>query len=159
MTLFNSAFGLQLTIPQIVREIVRFIKADQNSFYKVIIGTDSRACTGLPADFVTAIVVHRVGKGGRYFWRQIDGGTFYNLHDRIIQEVLFSIDAAHDLLTELKKEPHLMNWSFEIHADVGENGPTKALIQEVVGIVRGNNFEVKTKPESFAASHVADKHT
>ncbi|MEK7506005.1 MAG: ribonuclease H-like YkuK family protein, partial [Patescibacteria group bacterium] len=32
------------------------------------------------------------------------------------------------------------------------------LIQEVVGMVRANNFEAKTKPDSYAASKVADRH-
>jgi|SRR3989338_8646548 len=159
MSLFNSSFGLQLTIPQVVEELVRFAKVDQKSFYKITIGTDSTILADKDADFVTAVVIHRVGKGGRYFWRRIEIGKFYTLRDRIIQEVLYSLEVAKDVLVELKKEPALTNWSFEIHADVGENGPTKVLIQEVVGMIRGSNFEVKTKPDSYAASHVADKHT
>lgn len=159
MTLFNSSFGLQLTIPQVVEELVRFAKADSKSFYKITIGTDSTILANKDADFVTAVVIHRVGRGGRYFWRQIKIGKFHTLRDRIIQEVLYSLEVAKDVLSELKKTSELTNWSFEIHADVGENGPTKVLIQEVVGMIRGNNFEVKTKPDSYAASHVADKHT
>jgi predicted RNase H-related nuclease YkuK (DUF458 family) len=33
------------------------------------------------------------------------------------------------------------------------------VLQELVGLVRANNFEVKTKPESYAASNVADRYT
>lgn len=162
MTLFNSSFGLQLTVLEVIGELVRFVKADPKSFYKITIGTDSTLLANKTADFVTAIVVHRIGRGGRYFWRRIEpshSGKFHTLRDRIIQEVLFSLEVARDVLVELKKETDLVNWTFEIHADVGENGPTKALIQEVVGMIRGSNFEVKTKPDSYAASHVADKHT
>jgi len=32
------------------------------------------------------------------------------------------------------------------------------MIQEVVGMIRANNFEARTKPESYAASNVADRH-
>jgi predicted RNase H-related nuclease YkuK (DUF458 family) len=32
------------------------------------------------------------------------------------------------------------------------------MIKEVVGMVNGSGFEAKTKPESWAASSVADKH-
>ena len=32
------------------------------------------------------------------------------------------------------------------------------MIQEITGMIRANNFEVKTKPESYAASSVADRH-
>ena len=45
-----------------------------------------------------------------------------------------------------------------IHADVGENGGTREMIKEVVGLIRGNGFEPKIKPDSFVASGVADKY-
>lgn len=154
---FNDSFGLQLKPDAVVREIVRFIEYDSQYAYKVIIGTDSLALQDKTADFVTAVVVHRVGNGGRYFWRRVRAGKFYNLRDRIIHEVLLSIDVAKEVLTELQSAG-TDNWDFEVHADVGENGNTSALIQEVVGMIRANNFEAKTKPDSYAASKVADRH-
>jgi len=164
-SLFNTSYGLKIDANQIVREIVDFIKAKPNFNYKVIIGSDSLHLQDNGADFVTAIVVHRVGNGGRYFWRRLDLGKFYNLHDRIIQEVMLSIDTAKEILADMEKATKeqaalgvKLNWDFEIHVDVGENGPTKNLIQEVVGMVRANNFEAKTKPDSYAASKVADRY-
>lgn len=156
--LFNSSFGLKLSVAQVVSEIARFIKADPNRSYKVVIGTDSDQLADKNADFVTAVVVHRVGNGGRYFWRRIELGKFYTLRDRVIQEVLLSLEVAKDVLLELKKVPSVAHWDFEIHADIGENGETKVLIQEVVGMIRAMNFEAKTKPESYAATKVADRH-
>ena len=47
----------------------------------------------------------------------------------------------------------------EIHVDIGQKGPTRELIAEVVGMIRGNGFNVKTKPDAFGASSVADRHT
>ena len=44
-----------------------------------------------------------------------------------------------------------------IHADVGENGATKDMIREVIGLIGGNGFEAKIKPEAFAATCVADR--
>jgi len=52
-----------------------------------------------------------------------------------------------------------LNYDFQIHIDVGQNGPTREMIKEVVGMVRGNGFKAKIKPESYAASSIADKHT
>jgi predicted RNase H-related nuclease YkuK (DUF458 family) len=162
---FNTSYGLKIDSGEVVREILDFIRAKPGSHYKIIIGSDSLHLEDNGADFVTAIVVHRVGNGGRYFWRRLALGKFYNLHDRIIQEVMLSIDTAKAILTDLEKatKEHKavgskLNWDFEIHVDVGENGPTKNLIQEVVGMVRAHNFEAKTKPESYAASKVADRH-
>lgn len=155
---FNSSFGLKLPAREVVKEIFRFIKIVPNASYKIIIGTDSEQLSSKDADFVTAVVVYRLGNGGRYFWRRAELGKFYTLRDRIIKEVLISLDVAKEILHELKKEPEISNWDFEIHADIGENGETKVLIQEVVGMIRANNFEAKTKPESYAASKVADRH-
>ncbi|RYD04208.1 hypothetical protein N752_15295 [Desulforamulus aquiferis] len=47
----------------------------------------------------------------------------------------------------------------EIHIDVGRQGETKDLIREVVGMVTGSGFQAKIKPDSFAASSVADRYT
>ena len=46
--------------------------------------------------------------------------------------------------------------NLEIHTDIGQVGETREMIKEIVGMVRGNGFEVKIKPEAFGASSVAD---
>jgi len=152
-----SSTGLRLTIEQVVEEVVSFMRADLRRRYRVTIGTDSELLKDKKADFVTAVVVHRIGNGGRYFWRRIESEKVYGLRDRIIKEVLMSLDIAKGVLAELKKFP-LPEFDFEIHADVGTNGPTSPLIQEVVSMIRANNFNAKTKPESYAASNVADRY-
>lgn len=148
---------MHLTPEEVVKEIIDFMHTDPARHYKVTIGTDSGLLSTKNADFVTAIVVHRVGNGGRYFWRRFELGKFHTLRDRIIREVLISLDVAKDILTELKKSD-LPEFAFEIHADIGMNGPTNAVIQEVMGMIRAHNFEPKMKPESYAASNVADRH-
>jgi predicted RNase H-related nuclease YkuK (DUF458 family) len=50
-------------------------------------------------------------------------------------------------------------YKLEIHIDVGDVGPTREMIKEVVGMVTGNGFTAKTKPESFGAFSLADKNT
>ncbi len=160
---FNTSYGLQVDLASVADEIVAFMEKKPKASYRVTIGSDSELLEDKTADFVTAVVVHRIGNGGRYFWRRVKLGKFYNLHDRIVQEVMLSIDASNAFLNVLKTKIQAkaerganFNWSFEVHVDVGENGPTKTLIQEVVGMVRAHNFEPKTKPESYAASNVAD---
>ncbi|MDO8536869.1 MAG: ribonuclease H-like YkuK family protein [bacterium] len=153
----HNSLGLRLTVSEVVREIINFMRADTARHYKVTIGTDSELTRGNRADFVTAVVVHRVGNGGRYFWRRGEITKMHTLRDRIIKEVMISLDIAQEVLRELKKFS-LPDFDFEIHVDVGENGPTKPMIQELVGMIRAHNFEAKTKPESYAASNVADRH-
>ncbi|MDP3901488.1 MAG: ribonuclease H-like YkuK family protein [bacterium] len=176
--LFNNSVGIKLNADQVAQEAIDFINADENCNYKIIIGTDSQAAADKTADFVTAIVIYRVGNGGRYFWRRIaNDKKFHTLRNRIWQEALMSLDIAKQFIESLQKishdelvlsagidmEEHPVSKlsdrvDFEIHIDVGENGATKAIIQELVGMVRANNFGVKTKPDSYAASKVADRH-
>ncbi len=95
--LFNSSYGLKLSVSQVVREIVGFMKFDLKRQYKITIGTDSEQIGEGKADFVTAVVVHRVGNGGRYFWRRLELGKFHTLRDRIIKEVLLSLEVAQEV--------------------------------------------------------------
>ena len=156
--LFNTSFGSQINPQEVVEEIIKFINADQRRYYKVTIGTDSERAPDNTADFVTAIVVYRVGNGGRYFWRRAENKTKYHtLRDRITEEVLISLEIAKELLNVMKNF-EMPKFDLEIHVDVGTNGETRTMIQELVGIIRANHFEAKTKPESYAASKVADRH-
>lgn len=142
---------------EVAGEIINFMHADDTRAYKIFIGTDSEKVGKTAADFVTAIVVHRVGNGGRYFWRRIYLNNFHTLRDRIWREVLISLEVAKDFVQHLQGT-HVPKFDFEIHIDVGENGATRTMIQELVGMVRAHNFEVRTKPQSCAASNVADRH-
>ena len=154
--LFNNSLGAKLSIKQMVREINAFMRVDPRRTYKISIGTDSEALASSHADFVTAVVVHRVGNGGRYFWRRVELGRFHTLRDRIIKEVILSLDLAKGILSVLKELE--VKFDFEIHADIGDNGDTKVMLQEVVGMIRAYNFIPQTKPASYAASSVADRH-
>jgi uncharacterized protein len=157
-TLFHSSFGLQLSTKQIVEELIQFMRVDAKRDYKIIIGSDSEGRNDKTADFVSAIVIHRVGNGGRYFWRRVViDKKFHTLRDRIIEEVLISLKVAEDFLITTQQF-EMPKFSFEIHIDVGENGETREMLQELVGMIRANNFEAKTKPDSYAASKVADRH-
>lgn len=155
--IFYSSLGIKLTHEQIIETIIRFMRVDEQRRYKIIIGSDSEKNGSHSADFVTAIVCHRVGNGGIYFWRRIQSDNCHTLRDRIWHEVMLSLDVSKDFLNRMK-ERAMPLFDFEVHIDVGDNGPTKELIQELVGVVRANNFEARTKPDSYAASKIADRH-
>jgi uncharacterized protein len=158
---FITSTGLRITLPEVVSEILEFMSSEPRYEYKITVGTDSELFPTKNADFVSAIVVHRVGNGGRYFWHGAEFGPFHTLRDRIIREVLTSLDLGKELLSKLRElttDETFPKWSFEIHADIGENGPTNVMIQEVVGMIRAHNFDAVTKPYSYAATNVADRH-
>lgn len=154
---FRSPSGTELSAHQVALEIIAFMKEDAGRKYKVTIGSDSLLYRDKQADFITAIVVHRIGSGGRYFWRRHKLGNFHTLRDRIFQEVMFSLDTSKEVLDYLKSAD-APEFAFEIHVDVGDTGDTKMLIQEMTGMIRAMNYEVATKPHSYAASSIADKH-
>jgi len=108
------------------------------------------------------VVVLRVGEGGRFFLKKIayKGRKFYNYKQRILEEVFLSCQMAIYLKENFEKKIENKNFRYQfryIHADVGENGKTKDMIKEVTGLIKGNGFEPKIKPESFVASTVADR--
>lgn len=156
-SLFNSSNGVKLTVKEVATEIIAFMRAEPTRSYKVTIGTDSEAFGKTSADFVTAIVVHRIGNGGRYFWQRAELHNLYNMRDRIMQEVITSIEIAKIVLSYLRQFD-TPQFDLEVHVDVGTNGHSSKMIQEIVGMVRANNLEAKTKPESYAASSVADRY-
>jgi len=154
-TCFNTSDNRRLGLKNVIEEIFNFIQEKPQSAYRLVIGTDSLNMADR-SDFVTAIIILRIGNGGRYFWRRITDKNFKSLRERIYKEVYLSLEIGQQLLKLLEKN-RLYNFDLEIHVDVGQNGETRNLINEVTGIVRGCGFTVKTKPESFAASHVADR--
>ncbi|MCX8015738.1 MAG: ribonuclease H-like YkuK family protein [Patescibacteria group bacterium] len=152
--LFNSSDNRKIGLKKLIGEIFAFIQEKPQAAYKLVIGTDSLNAAD-HSDFVTAIIILRIGNGGRYFWRRIKDKNFKSLRERIYKEVYLSLEIGQQLLKLLEKN-QFYTFDLEIHVDVGQNGETRNLINEVTGLVRGCGFVVKTKPESFAASSVAD---
>jgi predicted RNase H-related nuclease YkuK (DUF458 family) len=145
-------------LPQIRERILHFLSKEPQKKYHIVIGTDSQSHNGSGVDFVTAIVVHCVGVGGIYFWRRTVNKKHYVLRQRMYEEAIMSLDLAEEVLTLLKKDG-VKKYDMEIHVDIGKLGDTREMIAEIVGMIRGSGYIVKTKPESYAASKVADRYT
>ena len=153
---FNSPSGKLFSYEKLVKELLFYIKSDSTEKYKVVIGTDS-ANHGT-TDFVSAVVVYRVGHGGRFFWRRVNQKKINSLRERIYQEVMISLKLAEEILFNLSQDKNI-DFDFEVHVDIGSKGKTKEMLQEIIGMVRGSGFNVRTKPESYGASKVADRYT
>ena len=154
----SPTFGL-MDLPELVNRVVSFIEKENNSCFRVIIGTDSELIKNSTAHFVSAIVVHHVGHGGVYFWGQATKNSIKDLRQRMYEEATYSLTLAQRLLDEFKTRDLPLDKLLEIHVDVGQNGDTKMMINEIAGMIKGSGFVCKTKPDSFAASNVADRHT
>jgi len=153
---FSSPNGKLFSYKELVKELLFYIKSDSTEKYKVVIGTDS-ANHGT-TDFVSAVVVYRVGHGGRFFWRRVNQKKINSLRKRIYEEVMISLKLAEEILFNLSQNKDI-DFDFEVHVDIGSKGKTKEMLQEIIGMVRGSGFNVRTKPESYGASKVADRYT
>lgn len=160
--MFNSPTKGELTVEEVIRDVSNFVKDEPGCYYRLVIGTDSQTKSTdgkAQIDYVTAVVVHRKGKGARYFWKKEKKDKIPVLRDKIYTETLLSLSTAQELVPLFRKAITPAKYDFEIHIDVGPIGPTRDMIKEVVGMVTGNGFVAKTKPEAWGASSVADKHT
>ena len=157
---FHSWSKGTLTLERVFEEIVAYIRREPERSYQIIIGSDSAARNPVP--LVTAVTVRRVGNGAVHFWVNSEKKSFHTLRDRIYEEAMQSITLAQEFRSGLRDklgEDVLWDDKIQVHIDVGENGPTRDLIDQVVGMVKGFGFEAVIKPGAFGASQVADRHT
>lgn len=153
---FISPTSGRLSFDDMFAVIVDYISQDPGQTYNLIIGTDS--FLNSETLFVSAVIIHRVGHGGRYFYKKSPRRKMDSLRQRIFYEATMSIELASIVKGRLddngfKKLP------VEIHLDVGDNGATREIIRELVGMVTGSGYAARTKPSSFGASKVADRHS
>src|SRR3989344_434936 len=156
---FKSPTHGPLDFDSVLDKLLSYIQTEPGMEYELIIGTDSLGNSSKhEAEFVSAIVVHRKSRGGIYFWSKRTGTQIHTLRQRIFEEALLSLRLAEQLIEELKKRD-ISDFKLTIHVDIGPNGETKKMVHEIVGMIRGNGFDVKTKPDSYGASSIADRHT
>ena len=145
-----------MSFDEAFKDIVGYMQEMPGIPYRLIIGTDSQLRED--ACFVTAIFIHRVGKGGRYYYTKENERMGRSLKQRIFFEAAKSLGIASRLAEKLAQNGY-GDLNVEIHLDIGQNGETKDLIREIVGMVTGTGFEAKIKPDAYGATKVADKHS
>lgn len=116
----------------------------------IFIGTDSQI-RGIGTDFVTAVCVHIPGRGGRVFTSLQREEKRLSLADKLIQEAEQSLCIAR-MLEEHTTLPVI------VHLDVNSNPRYRSskYVKMLAGMVRGNGFEVRLKPDAWCATNVAD---
>jgi len=157
---YNQTLKRYIKFEEVIGELVAYINSEPAAQYKITIGTDSEGVKD--THFVTAIAILRIGNGGRYFWTKSEKIFCPTMQDRIYKETMYSITFVQELKSRLKDrlgEDFFWNNKITVHLDVGKKGPTKDLIEAVVGMVRGYGFDAVIKPDSFCAFVLADRHT
>ncbi|MEN6325010.1 MAG: ribonuclease H-like YkuK family protein [Syntrophomonas sp.] len=154
---FTSPSKGELSLTEVVCDMLAYVNEDLSRSYKVIVGSDSHPGSQGTC-FVSAIIIHRQGKGARYYYNKFTDRKMNSLRQRIFYEASLSLDLA-DKLSICLKEHGREDMKVEIHLDVGMKGETRELIKEVIGMIIASGFAAQIKPDACAASKVADKYT
>lgn len=147
----------EFSFEEMVDAINKYIQEEPDKKYKVIVGGDSQAFYNVGTTrYITTVIVQRVGKGGQYYYFTDNQPIPKSLRTKIWNEVMSIYETIIDL-----KEAGLNKDIVDVipHIDVGKKGDTRHLIKEVTGLFLGEGYEVEIKPNSFASSTVADKHS
>jgi uncharacterized protein len=122
--------------------------------YRLYVGTDSQVHQG-ETKVVPVIVMHKVGNGGISFAHITTVPKFKTLRDRMYYEASQSIELGKELMEYLFEND--LDFRITIDIDIGKKGKTSELIAELAGYAISEGFEVRIKPDSMAASTVADR--
>ncbi len=155
---FYSPTRGNLTLEQVVDDILHEAQRSPKQTYRLMIGTDSQPYNGRKSvKFVSAIILHRVGKGARYYIHREFVPHLYSLRQRMFTEAAYSLQLGSMLSDALHQRGE--DWQMEVHLDIGDKGATKQLIREIVAWIQSSGYETRIKPDSFCASKVADRYT
>lgn len=157
--LISPTYG-QVTIPK-AAEIISTIVADPNEAYDLVIGTDSQNFDN--TKMVVVIALHHIGHGGIFFYNTFYVGRITNVGQKLYYETQISLECAQLLINALESVKAEKGFDYEnllhigIHVDAGLRGPSCKVIPEIVGWVTSCGYDVVVKPDSYAASSVANK--
>src|SRR3989338_1052332 len=84
-----------LRFEELIEELCKFIAIRPEAKYQVVVGSDSASSTEVR--LVTAVAVHRIGNGGRYFWTRSEAVICPTMRDRIYKETMQSIALTQEL--------------------------------------------------------------
>ena len=163
--IFIRGNGQKVSYEEMIKIIAKYINDSPNSVYDITIGTDSQ--THKKCHMIEVIAVHRIGDGGIFFYYEEYIDRFPSLKEKIYEETFRSIQNATGFYDALAYE--LINYDidldemhdeerlgFAIHADIGKRGKTHEMITEICGYIDSMGFESRIKPDSYAASGIAN---
>lgn len=155
---------IQEDIEDVVMEILDKEKEDGYSIKQICVGTDSKLIRG-KAVFVTAILFIRDRKGafsiyfkeGKQNYRE--KGTSKTDKKFIKQRMLDEAQRTIDITYKLNDVFDLYDVDFEVHLDMNSSDKHSSYLalKETMGYVQGMGWKAVVKPDSLAATYVADR--
>jgi predicted RNase H-related nuclease YkuK (DUF458 family) len=128
--------------------------------FNFVVGTDSQ--TYSDTKIVVVVAVQNIGHGGIFFYEIRRVRRISNIRQKLLYETSMSLQYADRLIAQFEaycgeESVNLDKVNFCIHVDAGKNGKTNKLIPDLVAWVKSCGYDCKVKPDSFAASSIADK--
>lgn len=164
----SPTYGVCKDEKEIVERIFEKILSSEHSEWTIAIGTDSQNNRKI-TKFCTAVLLTQKGKGGIYFYSTHTESRFHVVQNRMLKEAELSIELGRKIMNEIDDKilsddliEKDLNIAFEIHCDLGNYGKSRDSIKAAVGWIAsefGGLVTPKIKPESYAASSIADKYT
>lgn len=134
-------------VPDLVGAVGELLRADREILH---VGSDSQHYGGA-TNYVTVVAVIDPGSGGRVFYRGQSIPRTASLAHKLFREAELSLETA--LLLS-----HHFAHDIVVHVDANEDlrHMSSQYVRSLAGMVLGHGFQVRVKPDSWAATHVAD---
>lgn len=161
MEFLSPTHGKLENLLEVSKKISEKIKENPDSEWTIAIGTDSQK-TKNKVRFCSAILLLEKGNGGTYFYSMYFLPQFASLQERMLKEAQKSISIGHELIEYTAENVLDYKVKLEIHCDLGKNGDSKNAIAETIKWIHsefGGKVIARIKPDSAAASSIADKYT
>ncbi len=134
-------------IPDIRDAVVELLSGTEQVVH---VGTDSQHY-GYHTNYVTVVAIIHPGKGGRVFYEKSRVPRVPSLAHKLFHEAELSLNTALELNEVIAHD-------IIIHVDVNEDlrHRSSKYVRALSGMVVGHGFQVRVKPDSWCATHVAD---
>lgn len=137
-----------------IDDLLVFVRMASDGGERTIhIGTDSLQ-RGRLTQFVTVLAILTPGKGGRAAYRREVRPRIESLRERLLREVWLSVSLGLELSRVV---PSGIEMQIHIDANPVPKHRSSRYVQELVGMAVSQGFRAVIKPESWAATHTADR--
>ncbi len=159
---FQSQTYGKLNLKKVPEKIMDYVKRMEkyDAPFQVTVGTDSQNFSD--TKIVSVIAVTCEGHGGIFFYEVSRINRIADVRLKLTEETTRSLEIMTALVETLESDEFSEvrdKLSLVIHVDASWNdrGKTKELIPGLVGWIRACGYDCKVKPESYAASSIADR--
>ena len=134
-------------IPDLIAAVQDLLRGEREVIH---VGSDSQHY-GQSTNYVTVVAVVDPGQGGRVFYQRKSIPRQHSLGHKLFLEAELSLDVA--LLLS-----RVFAHDIVVHVDANEDVKhlSSQYVRSLAGMVLGHGFQVRVKPDSWAATHVAD---